>query len=123
MGRKIVISLALAVVTWAGLIYLVMATDPWALEPRRTVVRLLFLALFFLALSFTLYPPFLLIESRRGEGLGQSSLRPGRRGGLVALFFALCAWLRMSEALNWTNVLLLLAAVILTELLLVVRGG
>ncbi len=118
--RPVFISLALALPSWAGLAYIIVYADP-----RVAANRLLFLLLLFLGLSSTLTPLLHFVQSRLAnrETYGGDILRSTRRSGLLALFFVLCAWMRMSQALSWTNAFLLSTALVLIEILMSVRGG
>jgi hypothetical protein len=44
--------------------------------------------------------------------------RAARQSALAALFVTLCLWLRMAQALNWANLILLLLLLVLTEVVL-----
>ena len=118
--RLILGSLGLALVSWAGLALVILYVDP-----RVAANRLLFLVLLFLGLSSTLIPLLHLIQSHlvNRETGSSDILRSARRSGLLALFFVLCAWMRMNQALNWTNAFLLSAALVLVEVLMSIRGG
>jgi hypothetical protein len=112
------VSLAMAVVSWLGLGYLMVAYPPDTFE------RLLFLGLLFLATSFTSAPILLAVQRRLSRSPAEEARRRvavWREAGLVGLFFGLCAWLRFIRALNWANALLLMAVLVLTEVLLLAR--
>jgi len=118
--RPVLISLALALPSWAGLAYIIAYVDP-----RVAINRFLFLAFLFLSLAFSLTPLFHFLEYRlaNSESHRGDILRSVRRSGLLALFFALCAWMKMSQALNWTNAFLLVAALVLAEIFMVMRSA
>lgn len=117
--RPLFILLALALLSWAGLAYIIMYADP-----RVVANRFLFLAFLFFSLAFSLTPLFHLLEYRLANSRSRGDiLRSARRGGLSALFFALSAWMKMSQALNWTNAFLLVAALVLAEIFMVVRSA
>jgi len=118
--RPLLISLALAIPSWAGLAYIIAYADP-----RVAANRFLFLAFLFLSLAFVLTPLFHLLEYRltNSESYRGDILRSARRSGLLALFFVLCAWMKLSQALNWTNAFLLVAALVLAEIFMVVRSA
>lgn len=117
--RPALISLALALPSWAGLAYIIAYADP-----RVAANRFLFLTFLFLSLAFALTPLFHLLEYRLVNArAGGDILRSARRGALLALFFVLCGWMRMSQALNWTNAFLLIAALVLAEIFMVVRSA
>ena len=104
MRREMTIGSAfVAVLSWAGLVWLVCRTSPGPLT------RPLFLALLFVALVSTFIPIALHFV--------EHGLRAVRRSGWAALFITLCAWLRMIRALNWLVALILLGAFGLIEFL------
>jgi hypothetical protein len=108
----------MAAVCWIALAVLMAYYQPDA------VARILFLALFFLAASFTSAPLFMAIHRRLARNKREQLQRQAavwREAGLVGIFCTLCAWLRFSKALNWVNALLLLAVLALTEALLLAR--
>lgn len=118
MGGGVVILLVLGILLWILLFYLVFNTDP-----REEASRLRFVGVLFLALTFTLTPLFHwweYITSSPATYHGDL-LRSARRGGLIALFLGLLAWLRMNNAFNWGSALLLFLALVFTELLIRVR--
>lgn len=118
--RPLLILLALALPSWAGLAYIIAYADP-----RVAANRFLFLGFLFLSLAFSIAPLFHFLEYRltNSESYRGDILRSARRSGLLALFFVLCAWMKMSQALNWTNALLLTAALVLAEIFMVVRSA
>ena len=118
--RPLLISLALALPSWAGLAYIIAYADP-----RVATNRFLFLAFLFFSLAFSLIPLFHFLEYRLANSGSYRGdiLRSARRGGLLALFFVLSAWMKISQALNWTNAFLLVAALVLTEIFMVVRSA
>jgi len=119
-GRSVLISLVLALPSWAGLAYIIAYADP-----RVAANRFLFLAFLFFSLVFSLTPLFHLLEYHLAnpESYRGDIFRSARRGGLLALFFVLCAWMKMSQALNWTNAFLLVAALVLAEIFMMVRSA
>ena len=118
--RPVLILLALALPSWAGLAYTIAYADP-----QVAINRFLFLAFLFFSLAFSLTPLFHFLEYRwaNSESYRGDILRSARRSGLLALFFVLCAWMKMSQALNWTNTFLLVAALVLAEIFMVVRSA
>lgn len=118
-GRQLLILLALAILSGAGLAYIVAYADPVV-----AANRFLFLAFLFFSLAFILTPLFYFLEYRlaNSESYRGEIFRSARRSGLLALFFVLCAWMKMSQALNWTNVFLLTAALALAEIFMIVRS-
>lgn len=108
------------VLSWLGLVYVVYITDPAVALNRRV-----FLALLFVALLTTLSPAahFLHFRFTAARSYRSDVRRSFREGGLAALFLALCAWLRMGQALNWINALLLLSALALIEVFILVRSS
>ena len=115
--------LLLAVVCWSswlGLGYVI-----WNTDPALTVNRLLFLALLFLG-SLTLLSAlahYLRFRVRSAKSYRSDIKRSFREGALAALFLTLCAWLRMGQALNWINALLLLSALALIEAFILLRSS
>jgi len=118
--RSLLILLALALPSWAGLAYIFVFA-----VPEVATNRFLFLAFLFLSLAFSLTPLCHFLEYRLAnpESYRGDILRSARRSGLLALFFVLCAWMKMSQALNWTNAFLLVAALVLAEIFMVVRSA
>jgi len=114
------ISSILCVLSWLGLAYVVYSTDP-----RIALNRLAFLALLFVALLTTSAPlaHFLHFRFTDPRSYRSDVRRSFREGGLAALFFVLCAWLQMSQALNWINALLVLTALALMEAFILVRSS
>lgn len=114
------LSSILGVITWLGLAYVVYDTDPGIALNRLAFLMLLFVALLttFSPLAHFLHFRFTAARSYRSD-----VRRSFREGGLVALFFVLCAWLRMSQALNWINALLILSALALIEAFVLVRSS
>ncbi len=110
----------LGILGWLGLAYIVLCTDPGI-----ALHRLLFLVLLFVALLATFAPVAHFLHFRfTTAGSYQSDVqRSFREGALAALFFVLCAWLRMTEALDWINGLLLLSALALIEVFVLARGS
>lgn len=119
-GRSVFLSLALALPSWAGLVYIIAYADP-----RVAANRFLFLGFLFFSLTFSLTPLFHFLEYRlaNSESYQGDILRSARRSGLLALFFVLCGWMKLSQALNWTNAFLLVAALVLAEIFMVVRSA
>jgi hypothetical protein len=105
---------------WLGVAYVVTSTDP-----DLTVNRLAFLALLFLGMVSVLAPVahFLHFRFTAAKSYRSNARRSFREGGLAALFVMLCAWLRMGQALNWINALLLLSTLALVEVFLLVKGS
>ena len=117
--RPWMISSVACVLSWLGLAYVVLRTDPGI-----ALHRLAFLVLLFVA-TLTAFSPiahFLHFRFTAAGSYRSDVRRSFREGGLVALFFVLCAWLRMTEALNWVNGLLLLSALALIEVFVLARG-
>lgn len=117
--RPLLISLALALPSWAGLAYIIAYADPLV-----ATNRFLFLAFLLFSLAFSLTPLFHLLEYRLANSgsYRDDPFRSARRSGLLALFFVLCAWMKISQALNWTNAFLLVAALVLAEIFMVLRS-
>lgn len=113
-------SFVVCVLSWMGLAYVVFNTDPTV-----ALNRLSFLALLFLALLATLSPlaHYLHFRFTTRKSYRSDVWRSFREGGLAALFLSLCAWLRMGQALNWINALLLLCALALIEVFILIRSS
>jgi hypothetical protein len=60
---------------------------------------------------------------RRAEREEEVVLIAARQGALASLYLTICLGLRLVQALNWANALLLLALFVLTEILLSTRGN
>lgn len=114
------LSFVVCVLSCLGLACLVYATDP-----SVALNRLAFLVLLFFALLTTLSAVAHFLHFRFTPArLYRSDVRRSfREGGLAAVFLVLCAWLRMGQALNWINALLLLSALALIEVLMLVRSA
>lgn len=97
----------------------------WNTDPSVTVNRLLFLGLLFVALLTLLSPlaHYLHFRFTSSKSYRSDARRSFREGALAALFLTLCAWLRMGQALNWINTLLLLSALALVEVFILLRGS
>ncbi len=117
MGKGAILgSIFVAVLSWVGLGVLVSYTSPGALT------RPAFLLLLFVALMATFVPiAFYLNHRVASSESGQGSVRAIRQSGLAALFFVLCAWLRMIRSLNWAIALLLLGVLGSVEVLMLTR--
>jgi hypothetical protein len=113
-------SSTLGAASWLGLAYVVYNTDPDA-----AINRFAFLILLFVALLTTFSPVahFLHFRFTTPKSYRSDVRRSFREGGLAALFLVLCAWLRMSQALNWINALLVLSALALIEAFILVRSS
>ena len=120
-GRSLwVLSAVVCLSSWLGLCYVV-----WNTDPALKVSRLLFLALLFLG-SLTLLSAlahYLRFRFRSAKSYRSDIKRSFREGALAALFLTLCAWLRMGQALNWINALLLLSALALIEVFILLRSS
>jgi hypothetical protein len=120
-GRSLwVLSTVVCISSWLGLGYVV-----WNTDPALTVNRLLFLALLFLALCTLLsaLAHYLHFRFTSAKSYRSDVKRSFREGALAALFLTLCAWLRMGQALNWINALLLLSALALVEVFILLRSS
>lgn len=114
------LSSILSVLSWVGLAYVVYTTDP-----ASVLNRLAFLALLFVGLltTLSLVAHYLHFRFTAAKSYRSDIRRSFREGGLAALFLGLCAWLRMGQALNWINALLLLSALALIEVFILVRSS
>jgi hypothetical protein len=114
------VSTLVGLICWVGVAYVVFNTDP-----ALSVNRLAFLVLLFLGLVAVLSPVahFLHFRFTSSKSYRSDARRSFREGGLAALFLMLCAWLRMGQALNWINALLLLSALALVEVFILVKSS
>jgi len=120
-GRRLwTASTLVGLLSWSGVAYVVTSTDP-----GLTVNRLTFLVLLFLGLGCLLSPlaHYLHFRFTAAKSYRSNARRSFREGGLAALFVMLCAWLRMGQALNWINALLLLSTLALVEVFLLVKSS
>ena len=120
-GRSLwVLSAVVCLCSWLGLGYVV-----WNTDPAFTANRLFFLGLLFLALLtlFSALAHYLHFRFAPAKSYRSDVTRSFREGALGALFLTLCAWLRMGQALNWINALLLLSALALVEVFVLVRSS
>jgi hypothetical protein len=114
------LSLLASVLAWLGLVYVI-----WNTDPAETLNRLAFLALLSLGL-FTLLSPlahYLHFRFTSPQSYRDDAWRSLREGGLASVFLALCVWLRMGQALNWINALLLLSALALIEVFILLKSS
>jgi hypothetical protein len=113
-------STLVGLLSWSGVAYVVTSTDP-----SLTVNRMTFLVLLFLGLACVLSPlvHFLHFRFTAAKSYRSNARRSFREGALAALFVMLCAWLRMGQALNWINALLLLSTLALVEVFLLVKSS
>lgn len=111
--------LILSLPFWVGTVYVV-RTAP----PEGWPIRLLFLSLLSVSLALTLTPAFHLAPQLIGwRGTDSHTLGPAaRRGAIAALAASVMIWLRMERILDPLNALLLVAAVILIEFVILQRG-
>jgi hypothetical protein len=116
MSRRTLLALCalLAALGWGALGFFTYHNPPEALN------RWIVLAMLWPTLVATFLPAVYTYHWRR-EGAGDISLRAGRQSAFAATFLTLCVWLRMIQALNWANALLMLALFVATETLLSAR--
>jgi hypothetical protein len=120
-GRRLwALSWVVCVSSWLGLAYVI-----WNTDPSLAINRMLFLGLLFVALLTLLSPlaHYLHFRFTSAKAYKSDARRSFREGALGALFVTLCSWLRMGQALNWINTLLLLSALALVEVFILVRGS
>ncbi len=67
--------------------------------------------------------PVVYALQRQGERDEDTVLLAARQSALASLYLTICLGLRLIQALNWANALLLLALFVLTEILLSTRGS
>ncbi len=86
-------------------------------NPPDALNRLISLAILWPTLLATFLPPAYAINLRLRDD-GDIMLRAARQSALAALFVTLCVWLRMIQALNWANTILMFGLFVMTEALL-----
>ncbi|MFQ5944858.1 MAG: hypothetical protein ACE5NC_01225 [Anaerolineae bacterium] len=103
---------------WAATIYVVRTASP-----EGWTIRLLFLSVLAVSLALTLTPAFQLAPQLMGRReTASDTLGPAaRRGAIAALAATVMIWLRMERILDPLNALLLVAAVILIEFVILQR--
>ena len=114
------LSLMASVCVWLGLAYVAWSTDPDLVANRAIFLMLLFVGLLTLLSPLAHYLHFRFTSAKSYRSDAKRSLR---EGGLAAVFFTLCAWLRMGGALNWINTLLLLSALALVEAFILLKSS
>ena len=120
-GRRLwALSWVVCVSTWLALAYVI-----WNTDPSLAINRMLFLGLLFVGLLTLLSPlaHYLHFRFTSAKSYRSDAKRSFREGALAALFLTLCSWLRMGQALNWINTLLLLSALALVEVFILLRGS
>jgi hypothetical protein len=126
MGKGAILSsILVAVLSWVCLGFLVNYTSPGTFT-QPAFLLLLFVALMasFIPIAFYLNRRFASPESGEDSALSlseDSAVRAVRQSGSAALFLVICAWLRMIRFLNWPVALLLLAALVSIEILILTR--
>jgi len=105
----------LAVVGWAGVIYVTTYTIP-TVGPRW-----LFFLVWLMALTGTAIPFARYLNLRFAKTMPSESVIV-RQSIWFGLFGATCAWLQLGRALNWATGLLLAAALIAIEIFLLLRA-
>lgn len=105
----------IALVSWAGLGYLVLdyVPDPWTLG--------LALFLVFVGVSGTVMPPVHFLNYRfarqpDSESAGFERWAVYRQSGMLGLLAALCCWFQLMRVLNWIIVMLLVGVIVLIEI-------
>jgi hypothetical protein len=106
--------LLLALLGWFGLGFFTYHNPPDVLN------RWIALAILWPTLVATLLPPVYAIHWQRNRD-SEIALPVTRQSTLGATFLTLCVWLRMMQALNWANALLMLLLFVATEALLSAR--
>ena len=106
--------IVLAILGWVGLASFTYYNPPAAWN-RGIAVAILWLTLW-----ATLLPVAYSFHLRRHRLAAEEGVVPraARQSALAALFVTLCLWLRTVQALNWANLILLLALLVLTEVVL-----
>lgn len=114
------LSFLIGVFCWLGLAYVVWSTDPSLALNRVMFVVLLFFGLLTLLSAVAHYLHFRFTSAKTYRNDAKRSFR---EGALAGLFLTLCAWLRMGQALNWINALLLLSALALVEVFILLKSS
>ena len=120
-GRRLwALSFVVCISSWLALAYVA-----WSTDPSVATNRLVFLSLLFVGLLTLLAPVahFLHFRFTPAKSYRSDVRRSYREGALAAIFVTLCAWLRMGQALNWINTLLLLSALALVEVFILVKSS
>jgi hypothetical protein len=121
IGRRLwALSWVVCISTWMALAYVI-----WNTDPSLAINRMLFLGLLFVGLLTLLSPVahYLHFRFTSAKSYRSDAKRSFREGALTALFLTLCSWLRMGQALNWINTLLLLSALALVEVFILLRSS
>jgi hypothetical protein len=113
MGTRglLLVCLLLAIVGWFAMGYFTYQYPPDALN------RWIGLALLWPTLVASFVPLIHAVHSRRGDE-SEIATRATRQSVFAATYVTLCLWLRMIQALNWANGLLMLLLFVATEALL-----
>jgi hypothetical protein len=120
-GRRLwALSFVVCIASWLAMGYLV-----WNTSPSVVINRLAFLCALFVGWLTLLAPVahFLHFRFTPAKSYKSDFRRSYREGALGAVFVTLCALLRMGQALNWINTLLLLSALALVEVFILIRGS
>jgi hypothetical protein len=113
-GSLIIVAIALAVIGWAGLAYLVNNIHP------NVPGQAAFLVLWTVALIGTAFPVLLALHRRfRGE---PSSWTVWRQSAWIGLLGLLSAWLQMNRVLNAATAAILVSVFIVLEVILSLRA-
>jgi hypothetical protein len=113
-GSLIIVAIALAVIGWAGLAYLVNNIHP------NLPGKAAFLALWALALIGTAFPVLLALHRRfQGE---PSAWTVWRQSAWIGLLGLLSAWLQMNRVLNAATAAILVSVFIVLEVILSLRA-
>ncbi len=118
MSRRgvILVAVVIAVLSWAGLAWLIFYTR------APLFARVAFFVLLFTALAATFLPLVFYLNDRfAGAETVADPRRPLRQSVWAALFFVVCAWLQMIRALHWIVAALLLGVFILLETFFISR--
>ena len=111
-----VISLAISVTSWIGLVYF---TYAW---PPDISTLPAFFPLLFVAVSASAVPFTLLIDARlRKPNTRASYWRPIRQAIWLGVWVALCSWLQLIRLLDWITALLFLVILGLIEWFIITR--
>lgn len=112
--HPVIVAIALAVLGWAGLLYLVNYVHP------TLPIRAAFLVLWGVALMGTAFPVMLALHRR--FLVEPSSWTVWRQSAWVGIFGVLAAWLQLNRVLNVATAAILAGVFIVLEVILSLRA-
>jgi len=113
-SSPIIVAIALAVIGWAGLAYLVTSIHP------NLPGKAAFLALWAVTLTGTCFPALLALYRRFLSE--PSSWTVWRQSAWFGLFGALAAWLQMNRVLNMATAAIVAGVFVIIEVILSIRA-